>query len=213
MIGQAETMTEVVYIIDDDPSVRRSLTRLVREGGYGVEAFASAEEFLAALPDVLGRPTCAVVDLRMPGLDGLELQERLNARVHPCPVVLVSGNGDIPATVKAMRRGAVTFLTKPFLDEDLLGAIAEGIETHRVLLAGSLQAARIRQRITTLSERERETMAWVITGALNKQIAGELGIAERTVKAHRAKVMEKMGVFSVAELVRLCDEVDFAPAR
>lgn len=206
-------MAPIIYIIDDDPSVRRSLVRLAREGGYEVEAFASAEEFLGAIPAAFIRPTCAVVDLRMPGLTGLELQERLNASTHPCPVVFVSGNGDIPATVKAMRQGALTFLTKPFDNEELLSAIAEGIETHRKQLADSQQAARIRHRIETLSERERETMSWVITDALNKQIAGELGIAERTVKAHRAKVMEKMGVVSDAELVRLCDEVGFTSAH
>jgi len=206
-------MASIVYIIDDDRSVRRSLVRLVREGGYQVEAFASAEEFLSAVPGDFIRPTCAVVDLHMPGLSGLELQERLNARPLSCPVIFVSGNGDIPATVKAMRDGAVTFLTKPFHDGELLAAIAEGIEVHRMRIADSLHAGRIRQRIETLSERERETMSWVITGALNKQIAGELGIAERTVKAHRAKAMEKMGVVSVAELVRLCDEVGFAAAK
>lgn len=205
-------MASIVYIIDDDPSVRRSLVRLVREGDYEVEAYASAEEFLTALPGAFVRPTCAVVDLQMPGLGGLELQQRLNARPHPCPVVFVSGNGDIPATVKAMRHGAVTFLTKPFHDGELLSAIAEGIAAHRKLLVDSLQTRRIRQRIASLSERERETMSWVITGALNKQIAGELGIAERTVKAHRAKVMEKMGIVSVAELVRRCDEAGFAAA-
>ncbi len=206
-------MASIIYIIDDDPSVRRSLTRLVRHGGYEVESFASAEDFLAAIPAALVRPTCAVVDLRMPGLSGLELQERINARPHPCSVVFVSGNGDIPATVKAMRHGAVTFLTKPFHDEELLTAIAEGNDAHRKLLVDTLHAERIRQRIKSLSERERETMSWVITGALNKQIAEELDIAERTVKAHRAKVMEKMGVVSVAELVRLCDEAGFSAAR
>ncbi len=206
-------MSSIVYIIDDDPSVRRSLVRLVREGDYDVEAFASAEEFLTALPEAFVRPTCAVIDLQMPGLSGLELQQRLNARPHPCSVIFISGNGDIPATVKAMRHGAVTFLTKPFHDEELLTALAEGIEVHQKQLVDSLLTRRIHQRIETLSERERETMSWVITGALNKQIAGELGIAERTVKAHRAKVMEKMGVVSVAELVRLCDVAGFTVAR
>lgn len=206
-------MASIVYIIDDDPSVRRSLLRLVRVGGYEVKGFASAEEFLATLPGIFACPTCAVVDLQMPGLSGLELQERLNSRLHPCSIVFVSGNGDIPATVKAMRNGAVTFLTKPYHDQELLAALAEGIEAHQKLLADSLQASRIRRRMETLSERERETMSWVITGALNKQIAGELQIAERTVKAHRAKVMEKMGVLSVAELVRHCDEVGFTAAR
>lgn len=125
----------------------------------------------------------------------------------------MSGNGSIPATVKAMRQGAVTFLAKPIHDEDLLGAITEGLEAHRHLLAGSLLADEIRRRIASLSNRERETMAWVIAGVLNKQIAHELGIAERTVKFHRSRVMEKMGVVSVADLVRLCDAAGFARAR
>lgn len=201
-----------VYLIDDDASVRRSLARLIRDGGHVIETFASAEEFLASIPGRFVRPACAVVDLQMPGLGGLELQERLFERDRPCSVVFMSGNGSIEATVRAMRGGAVTFLTKPIHDEDLLAAIAEGLADHRRRLSAFLQTDEIRRRIATLSERERETMAWVITGALNKQIAGELDIAERTVKAHRSKVMEKMGVVSVAELVRLCDAVGFPQA-
>ena len=202
-----------VYLIDDDASVRRSLARLVAGGGHTVETYASAEEFLAALPTVFVRPACAVIDLQMPGLGGLELQKRLLARDWPCSVVFMSGNGSIRATVQAMRGGAVTFLTKPIHDEDLLAAIAEGLADHRRRLSNSTVTDEIRRRIATLSGRERETMAWVVTGALNKQIAGELDIAERTVKAHRSKVMEQMGVASVAELVRLCDAVGFSRSR
>ena len=149
----------------------------------------------------------------MPGLGGLELQERLKSRPCPCSIVFVSGNGSIPATVRAMRGGAVTFLTKPIHDEDLLGAVAEGLEAHRRLLIDSLQVGEIHSRNASLTDRERETMARVITGMLNKQIAGQLDLAERTVKFHRAKVMEKMGVVSVADLVRICDQAGFAPAK
>jgi len=151
----------------------------------------------------------------MPGLGGLELQRRLNALnggAAPCPVVFISGNGDIPATVEAMRQGAVTFLPKHFDERDLLLAIAEGLAAHRDLLDGASRTGELRARIATLSPREREVMAWVITGALNKQIAAELGIVEQTVKVHRARVMEKMGVVSVAELVRCCDAAGFAAA-
>ena len=206
-------MEAQVYIIDDDASVRRGLARLVREGGHAVESFATAEDFLATLPAAFTRPTCALVDLQMPGVGGLELQERLKSRPCPCSIVFVSGNGSIPATVRAMRGGAVTFLTKPIHDEDLLGAVAEGLEAHRRLLIDSLQVGEIHCRIASLTDRERETMARVITGMLNKQIAGQLDLAERTVKFHRAKVMEKMGVVSVADLVRICDQAGFAPAK
>jgi FixJ family two-component response regulator len=208
--GDSDT---TVYLIDDDDSVRRSLARLIRDGGHAVETYPSAESFLATVPDPFVKPACAVIDLQMPGIGGLELQERLLARDRPCSVVFMSGNGSIGSTVQAMRGGAVTFLTKPVHDEDLLAAIAEGLADHRRRLSSSNRADEIRRRIASLSERERETMAWVITGALNKQIAGELDIAERTVKAHRSKVMEKMGVVSVAELVRLCDAVGFPGAN
>jgi FixJ family two-component response regulator len=208
---------ETIYIIDDDSSVRRSLGRLVRHAGYREETFSSGEEFLAACPDSFTRPTCIVVDLRMPGLSGLELQRRLNERhrnegAAPCPLIFISGNGDIPASVEAMRQGAVTFLAKPFEERDLLGAIAEGLASHRDILAETARTEELRSRIATLSPREREVMAWVITGALNKQIAAELGIVEQTVKVHRARVMEKMGVVSVAELVRGCDVAGFPAA-
>ncbi|MBU6178540.1 MAG: response regulator, partial [Verrucomicrobia bacterium] len=171
-----------VFIVDDDDSVRRSLARLIRACGHAVETFPSGEEFLASLPPASAGPACAIIDLQMPGLGGLDLQGELMKRDRPCSVVFMSGNGSIPATVQAMRGGALTFLTKPMDDEDLLGAIAEGLAIHRRLLSERSQADEIRRRIATLSERERETMAWVITGALNKQIASGLDIAERTVK-------------------------------
>jgi FixJ family two-component response regulator len=149
----------------------------------------------------------------MPGIGGLELQRELAADPAPCPVIFISGNGDIPATVQAMKQGAVTFLSKPFDHDELLQAIHEAVTRQRDLLATTSRVGEVRRRIGLLSGRESEVMAWVISGALNKQIAGELGIVEQTVKVHRARVMEKMQVVSVAELVRLCDLAGFKPAR
>jgi FixJ family two-component response regulator len=202
-----------VFIVDDDSSVRRSVTRIVRQAGFEVRGFASAEEFLAARLESAEPPACLVLDLRMPGIGGLELQRELAADPAPCPVIFISGNGDIPATVQAMKQGAVTFLSKPFDHDELLQAIHEAVTRQRDLLATSSRVSEVRRRIGLLSGRESEVMAWVISGALNKQIAGELGIVEQTVKVHRARVMEKMQVVSVAELVRLCDLAGFQPAR
>jgi FixJ family two-component response regulator len=202
-----------VFIVDDDPSVCRSLARLARQAGLNAETFGSAEEFLRLQTDPLTRPACAVVDLHMPGLSGIELQKRLCESPAACPVIFISGNGDIPSTVQAMRQGAVTFLTKPFDTNDLLGAIDEALRKHRASLAADHRAGEIRARMKALSEREVEVMAWIITGALNKQIAAELDIVEKTVKVHRARVLDKMQAASVAELVRLCAVVNFAPAK
>jgi FixJ family two-component response regulator len=202
-----------VFIIDDDASVRRYLTRLVRQAGMEALAFPSAEDFLNARTSAPLRPACLVLDLQMPGIGGLQLQRELASDPAPCPAIFISGNGDIPSTVKAMKQGAVNFLTKPFESDDLLRAIGEALETHRRLLASAAQVRAIRANISRLTDREREVMAWVISGALNKQIAGELGIAEQTVKLHRGRVMEKMRTVSVAELVRLCAGAAFEPAR
>lgn len=202
-----------VYIVDDDSSVRRSLSRVVRQAGFAARDFASAEEFLAARTHSVASPACLVLDLRMPGIGGLELQRELAAGPTPCPVIFISGNGDIPATVQAMKQGAVTFLPKPFDHDDLLKSIDEAVNLQRELLAAASRVKAVRERIESLSLREREVMAWVISGALNKQIAAELGIVEQTVKVHRARVMEKMQVVSVAELVRLCDLAGFESAR
>lgn len=196
-----------VFIVDDDSSLRRSLSKAVSQEGLDVRAFASAKEFLAARVATSAHPACVVLDLHMPGISGLELQKELATNSAACPVIFISGNGDIPATVKAMRQGAVTFLTKPFDNDELLHAIAEALEKHRAALDLDAQVRAVRGRIDELTEREREVMAWVITGALNKQIAAELGIVENTGKVHRARVMEKMRVESVAELVRLCAPV------
>ncbi|MCX6877350.1 MAG: response regulator [Verrucomicrobia bacterium] len=202
-----------VFIVDDDSSVLRSLARLARQAGYEPRTFPSAEQFLASQTAPLTQPACLVLDLTMPGLTGLELQQRLSPSPTACPIIFISGNGTIPATVEAMRRGAVTFLSKPFDDVDLLQAIAEAVAKHRQVLADGAQVQAIRDRINLLTEREHAVMAWVITGALNKQIADRLGIVEKTVKVHRARVMDKMRVTSVAELVRLCAAAGFAAAQ
>jgi len=202
-----------VFIVDDDASVLRSLARVVRLAGYEARTFASAEEFLGHLPLARVTPFCLVVDLTMPGIGGLELQRQFSDTPAACPVIFISGNGTIPATVQAMKQGALTFLSKPFDDEELLQAIAEALAQHRQSLSASAGLAAIRQRLDRLTDREREVMAWVITGALNKQIADRLGIVEKTVKVHRARVLEKMGVTSVADLVRRCAAVGFAAAQ
>jgi FixJ family two-component response regulator len=202
-----------IFIVDDDASVLRSIARVVRQSGYEARTFASAEEFLSSAPLLPPQPACLVVDLTMPGIGGLELQRQLAATPGACPVIFISGNGTIPATVQAMKQGAVTFLSKPFDNEDLLRAIAEAVAQHRKSLSANEELHLIRQRLERLTDREREVMAWVITGALNKQIASQLGIVEKTVKVHRARVLEKMGVNSVAELVRRCAAVGFAAAQ
>ncbi|MBL9145128.1 MAG: response regulator transcription factor [Verrucomicrobiaceae bacterium] len=201
-----------VFIVDDDPSVCRSLSRLVKQAGLVGKAFTSPESFLHALTEPLTRPTCLVVDLQMPGLNGLELQRRLSSSPAACPVIFISGNGDIPSSVQAMRQGAVTFLTKPFDNDDLLRAIAEALEKHRIELHSGAEIRAIQERVNALSDREREVMGWLLTGALNKQIGAKLDIVERTVKIHRARVLQKMQAGSVAELVRLCGVVGFIAA-
>ena len=191
--------------MDDDSSVRKSLTRLVTSAGYAVEAFASAGDFLTRDPFV--RPCCAVLDVRLPGLTGLDLQETLERSGYRMPIVFITGQGDIPMSVTAMKRGAVDFLTKPFDRERLLKAIEDAVTTDARALSKERQTADMRERVKRLTPRETEVFALVVTGMLNKQIAGELGISEKTVKVHRARVMGKMRAGSVAELVRLADRV------
>jgi FixJ family two-component response regulator len=202
-----------VFIVDDDVSVLRSLSRVAKQAGYDPLPFSSGEEFIASRTAPLEHPACLVLDLSMPGLGGLELQRKLSAGPASCPVIFISGNGSIPATVTAMKQGAVTFLSKPFDHGDLLQAIDEALDQHRKELTEGIHTRQIRQRIESLTEREREVMAWVITGALNKQIAHQLGIVEKTVKVHRARAMEKMQASSVAELVRLCAAAGFDAAK
>ncbi len=199
-----------VFVVDDDPDVRRALTRLLRAAGFDVGAFSSAEEFLAAHdPEA---PGCLILDLVMPGVDGLELQASLRAAGCPLPIVFLTGSGDIPMSVRAMKAGAVTFLTKPAEDSQLIAAVTEALQVDEVARHASSLERPLRQRLSTLTAREREVLTHVVAGRLNKQIAAELGTAEKTVKVHRARVMRKLGARSVAELVHLADRVGI-PAK
>lgn len=194
----------LVSVVDDDPSVRRSLARLVKAAGYRVEAFASAREFLARPPD--DGPACLVLDVRMPGLTGLDLQETLAVATHSTSIVFISGYRDVRASVKAMKAGAVDFLTKPVDDEELLGVIERAVAKASAARREEDRVAEVRERIKTLTPREAEVFALVVTGMLNKQIAFDLRVSEKMVKVHRGRVMEKMRAASLAELVRLADE-------
>jgi len=193
----------LVGIVDDDASVRKGLARLVTTAGYRAEVFASAREFLERprLDDLF----CLVLDVRMPGLTGLELQEALAVAGDRMSIVFVSGHGDVVGSVKAMKRGAVDFLTKPVDARELLGAIERGVARALTAQREQAGATDIQGRLKTLTAREVQVFALVVTGMLNKQIAAELGIVEKTVKVHRARVMEKMRAGSLAELVRLAD--------
>jgi FixJ family two-component response regulator len=193
----------VVFVVDDDPSVRKSLTRVVRSAGYTVEAFASARDFMARGP--CEGPCCVVLDVRMPGLTGLDLQEALVGAGRAMPVVFITGHGNISMSVKAMKAGAVDFLTKPFDVASLLAAIERAVAKAVRDRGEESRTAEVLARVRRLTPRETEVFALVVTGMLNKQIAGALGIGEKTVKVHRARVMEKMQAASVAELVRLAD--------
>jgi FixJ family two-component response regulator len=194
-----------VFVVDDDPSVRKSLTRLLASAGYTVEAFASAREFLAREP--YAGPCCLVLDVRMPGLTGLALQEALAAVGRRLSIVFVTGHVDVPMSVKAMKGGAVDLLTKPVDDKDLLKAIQHAVAKDVQDLGRETEVTEIQKRVTMMTPRETEVFALVVTGMLNKQIASALRIGEKTVKVHRARVMEKMRAGSVAELVRLADRV------
>ena len=194
----------LVSVVDDDPSVRRSLARLVKGAGYRVEAYASAHEFLARPPEE--GPACLLLDVRMPGLTGLDLQETLAITAHSTSIVFITGYRDVRASVRAMKAGAVDFLTKPVDDQELLGAIERAVARASAARREEDRVTEIRERIKTLTPREAEVFALVVTGMLNKQIAFDLGVSEKMVKVHRGRVMEKMRAGSLAELVRLADE-------
>ena len=193
----------MVFIVDDDASVRTSLMRVMASAGYAVEAFESARDFLARDPFV--GPCCLVLDVRMPGLTGLEVQETLAGLQHRMAIVFITGHGDISTSVKAMKGGAVDFLTKPFDVETILDAVKRALTKDVKALGEERQTAEVLDRVKRLTPRETEVFALVVTGMLNKQIAADLQITEKTVKVHRARVMDKMQAKSLAELVRLAD--------
>ena len=196
----------MVYVVDDDSSVRRAIKRLLESVGLQVELFGSAQEFVPGKtrPNV---PSCLVVDIRLPGISGLDFQQELaKANVH-IPIIFVTAHGDVPMTVRAMKAGAVTFLTKPFRDQDLLDAIQLGLEKDRTRRQREAEIAVLRERFESLTQREREVITMVVAGKLNKQIAAEIGTAENTVKVHRSRAIEKMQAQSLADLVRMVERL------
>lgn len=195
----------MVFVVDDDASIRESLKNLIRSVGLRIEAFASAQEFLSSKR--LEAPSCLVLDVRLPGLSGLDLQKRMSDTDMEMPVIFITGHGDIPMTVQAMKAGAVEFLTKPFRDQDILDAIHHALERDRNSHDQRAKVDKLRGRYNSLTPREREVMALVVTGLLNKQISGKLGTSEASVKVHRQHVMEKMRAGSLADLVRMADRL------
>jgi FixJ family two-component response regulator len=201
--------TAIVFVIDDDESVRRALGRQLRTAGFQVETFDSAQDYLARAPQA--GIACIVTDVRMPGMSGLDLQDSLAQAGRALPMVFITGHGDIPTTVRAMKSGAVNFLPKPFAERDMLAAVTEALERSRRMDRTRAETEQIRARFQTLTLREREVLRLVASGLLNKIIADRLGVAETTIKVHRGRVMEKMGASSLAELVRMSERLGLAP--
>lgn len=195
----------IVFVVDDDLSVREALSNLIRSVGLRVETFASAQDFLRyQRPDVTA---CLVLDVRMPGLSGLDLQRELAHSDEWIPIIFITGHGDIPMSVRAMKAGAIEFLPKPFRDEDLLDAIREGLERDQVARQQRAELAEIQDKYATLTSREREVIVLIVTGMLNKQVAAELGITEITIKVHRRRILQKMKAKSLPALVRMVEKL------
>ena len=200
----------IVFIVDDDDSVRKALTRLIKSVDLNVETFASADDFLKR--DSHNGPACLVLDIRMPGLSGLDLQDELVAAGRTLPIIFISAHGNIPLSVRAMKAGAVDFIEKPFEDQTLLDAINQSLKKDRQAKLEQAEVREIQRRADSLTPREREVFALVVSGKLNKQIAFKLGTSERTIKAHRSRVMKKMQANSLADLIRLAERVATYPA-
>jgi FixJ family two-component response regulator len=201
----------LVFVVDDDASLRASLQDLLESVGLRVAAYASAQEFLRR-PRPEG-PSCLVLDVRLPGLSGLDLQQQMAESDRDMPIIFITGHGDIPMTVQAMKAGAVEFLTKPFRDQALLDAVHQALARDRHARAQRVELAALRRRFDTLTPRQRDVLARMVAGRLNKQIAGELGTSEATVKTHRQQVMAKMRAESLADLIRIADQLGFLPPK
>jgi RNA polymerase sigma factor (sigma-70 family) len=204
--------SSIVFVVDDDPSVRRAIKHLVESVGLHVELFGSAAEFInGSRPDVAS--CCLVLDIRLPGINGLDFQRELVQAKNETPMIFITAHGDIPMTVRAMKAGAVDFLTKPFRDQDLLDAIQVGLERDRLRRQRQAATAMLRERLESLTPREREILLLVVSGLRNKQVAAEIGVTEATVKAHRSQLMRKMGANSLADLVKLAGRIGIPQSK